>query len=249
MAFSRNRPKKALYEVVNKAMLNSRRSKPLETLHPELEQKVDPGGNDIVEVNDNSINWPSRPRPVVFNAGRIEISMPLPVAVVLVLAIVLIGLMAFRLGQGYPAAVADTAAESTDLAQQDAGQRPIEELFSESVTPVAKGVTKSDTLKKPSDVTKGDNRIVIQTWHERAQLEPVKNYFAENGIKTEIRNISGMYYLVTAEKYQNPQRSGTNGFIARKKIIDLGARYKAPIGYGTFGTKPFNDAYGMKFKD
>ncbi len=58
-----------------------------------------------------------------------------------------------------------------------------------------------------------------------------------------------MYYLVTKEKYDNPERSGTDGSKAKQDIIKLGAAYKAPQGYGTFGPKPFHDAYGMRFDD
>jgi len=29
--------------------------------------------------------------------------------------------------------------------------------------------------------------------------------------------------------------------------VKIGADYKAPQGFGSFGTKPFHDAYGMKF--
>ena len=90
---------------------------------------------------------------------------------------------------------------------------------------------------------------MIQTWSSRTQLEPVKSYFAENGIKTEIRKIGDVYYLITIEKYENPQRLGTDGYLARQKIVEIGAEYKAPPGYGSFGPKPFYDAYGMRFDD
>jgi hypothetical protein len=77
----------------------------------------------------------------------------------------------------------------------------------------------------------------------------VKQFYTENGVETEIRKIGGMYYLVTTSKYENPEKQGTDGYLAKQKIIELGAKYKAPQGYETFGTKPFHDAYGMKFDD
>ena len=101
----------------------------------------------------------------------------------------------------------------------------------------------------PRRVSSGNNRIVIQTWQVRSQLEPVKRFFAENGIATEIREISGMYYLITKDRYANPEKRGTDGYYAKQRIIELGSQYKAPAGYGSFGAKPFYDAYGMRFND
>jgi hypothetical protein len=80
-------------------------------------------------------------------------------------------------------------------------------------------------------------------------LEPVKEHFAQFGIETEIKRIDEWYYLVTKDKYDNPQKPGTDGYLARQRIIELGAQYKAPPGYETFGKEPFHDAYGMKFDD
>jgi len=80
-------------------------------------------------------------------------------------------------------------------------------------------------------------------------LEPVKQYFASFGIETEIRQVGSWYYLVTKDKYENPERPGTEGYVAKERIIKLGANYKAPPGYESFGTQPFHDAYGMRFDD
>ena len=74
----------------------------------------------------------------------------------------------------------------------------------------------------------------------------MKKYFSENGIETEIRKVGNWYYLISAEKYDNPEKAGTDGFAAKQRIVELGAKYKSPPGYGSFGTKPFSDAYGMK---
>jgi hypothetical protein len=99
---------------------------------------------------------------------------------------------------------------------------------------------------QPATASKGSNRIVIQTVQNSEDLEPVQKFFAQNGIETEIRQIGNWYYLVTKEKYDNPDKAGTEGFAAKQRIIELGARYQSPPGYGTFGTKPFSDAYGMR---
>ena len=94
-----------------------------------------------------------------------------------------------------------------------------------------------------------NNWIVIQTLKMSAPLMPVKSYFAEHGIKTEVRKIGDRFYLLTKEKYENPMNPGTDGYAARTRIIELGANYVSPPGYDSFGTKPFYDAYGMKSRD
>jgi len=108
--------------------------------------------------------------------------------------------------------------------------------------PAAVSAVKVEPVKQ-----KGNNRIVIQTYQLRADLEPVKQFFAQFGIETEIIKINDWYYLVTKDKYENPEKPGTDGYLAKQKIIELGTKYKAPQGYETFGKKPFYDAYGMNF--
>jgi hypothetical protein len=107
----------------------------------------------------------------------------------------------------------------------------------------------SDTTITETGKSTGSNRIVIQTYDKRADLELVQYHFAEGGIETEIRNIGGTFYLVTKNKYDNPNREGTDGYAAKQQIIKWGARYKAPQGYETFAPNLFKDAYGMKFDD
>ena len=98
--------------------------------------------------------------------------------------------------------------------------------------------------------SKGNNRIVIQEYQVRAHLEPVQQYFAQFGIETEIIPIDNQWFLVTKAKYEeNPKRPGTDGYLAKQKIIEFGAQYKAPQGYETFAPHFFKDAYGMKFDD
>ncbi len=95
----------------------------------------------------------------------------------------------------------------------------------------------------------GDNVIVIQTCEVSAHLEPVKQYFASYGIATEIIQKGSWYLLITKDRYDNPEKSGTDGFEAKEQIKKLGAGYKAPPGYVSFGAKPFQDAYGMRIKN
>jgi hypothetical protein len=249
-----NREKKALYEVMSKLTWpKPRYDKDLEPLHSEKtdEDKKTPGRFSI-PLRKSAASWPNRPRIVQLNAGRIEISMPYQLAIALLLGLVVLVLIAFRLGQisyrggqkitgpaaKMPASVQKAAPQATAVAT------PQEAAPAEEEMP-APPVIQELELVKP----KGDNRIVIQSYRLRADLEPVKQYFAGFDIETEIIKIGDWYYLVTKDKYENPGRPGTDGYLARQKIIELGAKYKAPPGSESFGTKPFSDAYGKKFEE
>jgi len=248
---ARNRRKKSLYEVISKTRLKSSYSKTLEQLHPEKSDKDEPAtAKSAIQVPERAAQWPKRPRIVQFNAGRIEISMPYEIAIALLLGVVLLVLVVFRLGQNLSSQKVTVSATKVPKSVQ---KEAVRVAASATQTPDAVEKTSPDVPVSAEKVgpakSKGDNRIVIQTYQLKAHLEPVKQYFAGFGIETEIKKIDDWYYLVTKNKYENPERPGTNGYSAKQKIIELGAKYKAPSGYETFGSKPFHDAYGKKFED
>ncbi len=232
--------KKALYEVMSKSRLKPAYGKPVEPLHSQNSDKAGPSefGRAMPEP---TMQWRTKPRHVQFNADRIEISIPYQLAVALILGLILIALIAFRLGQlSRRVANSESLRPLSQAGRVDAaGMQPS----------VAVGRVATETAEAGPIEPQRNNRIVIQTYPIRAHLEPAKLYFAECGIETEIRKIGDWYYLVTKNKYNNPEKQGTNGYFARQKIVELGAKYQAPQGYETFGTKPFHDAYGMKFDD
>ena len=235
----RKRKKKALYEVISKAQSKPGGDKPLEQLHPGKSDKERPEGESATQIPERVAKWPKRPRIVQFNAGKIEISIPYQVAIALLLGVILLVLVAFRLGQ---------RAKSEQGVTTSNVERAVKTGESSSKVP---NLSTSET-KKPAAAAqkpKGNNRIVIQTYQLRTDLEPVKQYFAQFGIETDIKKIGDWYYLVTKDKYENPEKLGTDGYFAKQKIIELGAKYKAPQGYETFGSKPFHDAYGQRFDD
>lgn len=100
---------------------------------------------------------------------------------------------------------------------------------------------------KPAGPEK-DHIIVIATYTNRDHLVPVQAYFEANGIPTEIMRRGSYFLLVTKERFESPLRSGTDGQQMLNKIKSVGAQYKAPDGYESFGRTPFQDAYGMKVK-
>lgn len=242
----RNRKKKAFYEVIGKTWPKQRYDK---ILHPEKSGKDKPITAEPLASMPRVTKWPRRPRIVQLNADRIEISMSYQLAIALLLGLILLVLVVFRLGQSLSSQkTIDSATKMPENMQKVAPEATAGALQT------AAPAEKTAPLRAPTEKVKpagagGNNRIVIQTYQLRAHLEPVKQYFAQLGIETEIKKINNWYYLVTRDKYENPEKPGTDGYLAKRKISRLGAKYKAPPGYETFGSKPFHDAYGMRFDE
>lgn len=236
-----NREKKSLYEVMSKITWpKSHADKGLEPL-PLQQQPVEEPRRDEHPVaklaTPARARWLNKPRMVQYNDGRVEISIPYQLAIALLLGLIVLILIAFKIGQGSKE-ITGPGAKNTAAGAPRIAASVREET---SAPPVVRrvGLAKS----------KGNNRIVIQSYQFRADLEPVKQYFAQHGIETEIIKIDAWYYLVTENKYENPGKPGTDGYLAKQKIVELGAKYKAPAGYETFGSTPFSDAYGKRFDE
>lgn len=238
----RKRSKKPFYEVMGKTWSKPGQYKPLGQPHPE-----EPAEDQPIAPPEKLARWPKKPKIVQFNADRVEISIPYQLAIAILLGLVLLVLIFFRLGQiTSPSSQINpkTPKNTQKVAPKLTATAPQRPAAAEKTAPVPTSGEKT----KPAKL-EGNNRIVIQTYQLRADLEPVKQYFAQFGIETEIKKIGNWYYLVTRNKYENPEKPGTNGHFAKQKIIQWGAKYKAPPGYETFGTKPFHDAFGMKFDE
>jgi len=241
-----HRRKKSLYEVIGKTRLKSSYGKTLEQPRPEKADKDEPTTEPSVAVPERAAQWPRRPRIVQFNAGRIEISIPYQLAIAFLLFIILLALVVFRLGQ-LKERVGGSAVKIQKNNPELTGQK---EVAGRGQT-TDKGEKISPNGEKVEAVeSKGNNGIVIQTYQLKTHLVPVQQHFARFGIETEIIPIDNQWGLVTKARYEeNPDRPGTDGYAAKQKIIELGAKYKAPQGYETFGAKSFETAYGMKFDD
>lgn len=204
-----------------------------------------------------------RSKAVQINGGRIEISVSYQIAVVVGLLLVLMLLIAFKLGQ-------------VDQRAQYGSARPMARSQSpaEPDTPATAGTSQGPSGRgAPAEPTRaaasvqGDHWIVL-AYHQRyADLEAAKMYFAANDIGTEIFRVadirrafvssgldpnvlpSGDGYLLVTDRsryYENPERPGTDGYAVKEKIKELGAAYKAPSGLDSFAPHYFSDAYGMR---
>jgi len=202
-----------------------------------------------------------RLRPVQLNAGRVEISVPYHIGVVVLLVATLVILATFRIGQRFSGAKGVATATAKMPARTTPQNAPAGTMaaITTQVNDAAAASAGSETPQK-----EGDHWIVLAQHKNDADLFQVKNYFAANGIELQVYELAGVrqalkdsgysaklpggdgYLLATKSFYGNPDKSGTNGYAVRQKIIELGKGYKAPKGFESFATKHFSDAYGMK---
>jgi len=235
---ARIRRKKALYEVISRKSSKMGQNPEIGPLHPEkADEPQQPKADNKQKSARNVISWPTKPKMLQFHAGRIEISLPVQLAVAIVLGIVLLALVFFRLGQlSYSAATQNSASpENADTLSQPPVRPNVEEKTTTLGTPAGRNTAPSMA-----------NNTIILVQHDRyADLSPVQKHFAQFGVATQIVTRGAKYFLVTTKRYESvaPNTQGYNDLQLIKKI---GARYKAPPGRETFAAHLFSDAYGSK---
>ena len=252
---TRNRGKKALYEVMSKARVKPDQGTIVEHLRPRKPDKEAPSARKkgAAGASKAAASWWKKPSIVQFNAGRFEFSMPYQVAIVLLLVFIFVILAAYRLGQNsYPAGQQETDQPEAAMQEMD-DQLPIERAMADVMPPSSQPENTENTanmtaktevaeLVKPA----GNNVIVLLQYNSLPDLAPVQAHLSEHGIETEIVTERGRYFLQTKDRYDNPATPGTDGYKAKQKIIEVGKKYKAPSGYETFAKNLFSDAYGKK---
>lgn len=258
---ARNRGKKALYEVMSKARQKPGYGKSLEPMPskkagqegPEVEKR------DALETSKGMVKWSRRPRLIQYNNGRIEFSMPYQAVIALALALILVIIVVYRLGQfSYQPPeqqeLPPPAGLMRQIDQENGTEQAAMDILSpspapnepiENRAPQTERITTNVEPNEPKEPM-GSNVIVLVQYHSPADLGPVQAHFEAHGIETEIRMMKGRYFLQTVNRYDNPERPGTDGYEAKQKIIEIGKKYKAPVGYETFARHRFSDAYGMK---
>lgn len=260
---TRNRGKKALYEVMSKARVKPDQGRIVEHLRPRTPDKEAPSARQKgpVGASKSAAKWWKRPSIVQFNAGRFDFSLPYQVAVVLLLVFIFLIIAAYRLGQSNAPAVRQEPEQPEAVLQETDDQTPLERAMADVVPPSQlPGNTTADTEVAETRISTtpttpttpatptGNNVIVLVQYHSLPDLAPVQQHFSEYGIETEVVPEGGSYFLQTKERYDNPDKPGTDGYIAKQKIIEVGAKYKgkAPAGYEPFAPRYFSDAYGKK---
>ena len=254
---TRNRGKKALYEVMSKARVKPDQGTIVEHLRPRTPDKETSAARQKGPsgATKAAASWWKKPSIVQFNAGRFEFSMPYQVAIVLLLVFIFVIIAAYRFGQNsYPAGQQET--DQQDAAVQETNdQTPLDQAIVDVMPPYSQPESSENmaNMAARTEVAEpvkpmGNNVIVLVQYDSLPDLAPVQQHFSEHGIETDIVTERGRYFLQTKERYDNPGTPGTDGYKALQKIIEVGAKYKgkAPAGYEPFAPKYFSDAYGKK---
>lgn len=247
---ARNRRKKAFYEVMSKARLKPGYSRTLDQVRPResYERKLTSDRKPAVEMPKDTAQWWKKRRIVQLNASRIEFSIPYQLAVLLLLGLILLVLAAYRFGQfSYPTGQREATEPAGETPNVDQANPAVDRAMIETVRPSASAtdVPLNTEEVEPSEST-GQNVIVLVEYGTLSQLVPVREHFARNGIETEIVMENGRYLLQTEDRYGNPAMPGTDGYKAKQRITEVGAKYRAPAGHETFAPNFFSDAYGKK---
>jgi len=211
-----------------------------------------------------------RPRPVQFNEGRIEVSVPYYVGLIAALVLCMVVLIAFRLGQaragGQAPAAVNPGGVSAERPARPAAGNPATTDASRTL-PNAPAVTADQKNVVPA-VSGGDHLIVLTTYGTDRDLEPVRQHFARYGISLEILPLDraaevwvqcgfdpataprGSGFWLVTRLCSNPKIPGSDGEKLKQRITEVGALYKgkAPQGYESFAPHYFSDAYGKKVK-
>jgi len=203
------------------------------------------------------------PRSVQFNEGRIEVSVPYYVGLAVVLAVCVVVLAAYRLGQARSGEQTPVAAERVGTF---GGSSPAD-VSPRQPNPPAVTVDQQTNIVPAA--SGGDHLIVLTPYKTDRDLEPVIEHFARYGIglfalplekgPTLFREYglnpaalpSGTgFLLLTTQLCSNPNVPGSDGEQLKQRIAEVGALYKgkAPQGYEPFAPHYFSDAYGMKVK-
>ncbi len=205
------------------------------------------GGKETLGLQDGVLSA-GKKTEISSLTRTLVISVPYRVAGVIVLAMILVVLMAFWLGQirGTRRSVELEPVQVSEpaMTEQDEGSVTAEFEETDESGPV---LDKTEADKAIFSST-GSNVIVIATVKDAEDLKPVQEYFSANGVGTKILQRELYSFLVTTDRFQSPNRRGSNGYKALQLIKKIGLDYKVPDGGKNFGKEPFQDAYPMKLR-
>lgn len=182
-----------------------------------------------------------RPKAVQYNDGRIEVSLPYQIGIIIGMGLILVVLMGFWFGRRVGRIDERSRYDKQAVASQaDVGGIPVRSVASESETsvPAAPAEALPNTpATSGAPVRTGDNVIVLARHSVKSQLEPVQVYFRDQGVETRILSYGKLrsvfeqygldvsrlpqgdgYMLVTYNLYNNPGREGTDGYAVKQKI-------------------------------
>jgi Na+-transporting methylmalonyl-CoA/oxaloacetate decarboxylase gamma subunit len=239
----------ALYEAVNRDKFKAAQDRELERIAAKGNGDVVPDKpstpnpvNRLVDQPKKSI-WPTRPSFFQVHDGKIEIFAPVGAGIIAILVVLVLLIAFYQIGKaGGRASATDPGKDRQDQAVVAKTAEVAKRMVQITTAPAVKpAIVQPVTTSQRS----GDFVIVIKQLSDKKQLEPVKTFFDQRGIATEIKDLAGSYFLVTKDKFDTLKR-GSEGYKVLEQIKQEGNKYKSPPGYGSFAPRMFSDAYGKK---
>lgn len=165
--------------------------------------------------------------------GRPRAKRPLFAIIIGAVAVILAGLLIYKVVKIV------TGPDKTETMQTAGSGQTVEKNVNnngdggEPVVNAGQGTQPTETI---IEAVERNHEIVIATYVDTRQLEPVKEYFENNGIDAEIKRSGRFYILVTAQKYSSPgdQNGKAEMDAAKRKIKNIGDSYKPPKGFKGF---------------
>ena len=235
---ARNSRKKALYEVIG---VGRKRSSIEQIPYKSPTEDTDKDSKKP-EAASSPIKWPQKPKIAQLNQGRIELSLPYPLAITALMVTIVLLMLVFRLGQL-------KSSNQASVGSIPLGTGQTENIRTEQPAAGNTSPGRETTAGTTAAVTQPDNIIVIVQYQKYKDLVPVQKHFADYGVETKIISIGKKYFLITKDKF-NSFKTGTPGQRTLEQIREIGPRYKgrAPQGYEAFAPNYFTDAYPMKIE-
>jgi hypothetical protein len=162
-----------------------------------------------------------RPKPVQLHDGRVEISVPYPIGVTIVLAAIVLVLAAFRLGQMQRGSGLE-AVKSTPPGKAQVNKEPAPETADNRTTPIAVEPRKDvpPVAPKPEaeasvadPATQGNNVIVLAQYSKRDDLDEASVYFAQHGIATRVIDVAVLREWLTSHHLDAKVLGDRSGWI------------------------------------
>ncbi len=139
-----------------------------------------------------------RPKAVQFNDGRIEVSLPYQIGIIIGMGLILLVMMGFWFGRRSVARIDEQSRYESRQVATRAGiekpsapatpqeAQPTDEQPSRASAEPAAAPKRTETAPNNAPVQTGDNLIVLARHTDEKQLVPAREYFNEHGIATQI---------------------------------------------------------------
>ena len=163
--------------------------------------------------------------------GRKKSGLQFSVLLVVALGVILAVLLVMQAGKF----IGQMTAKEDQQSQSGTGDTDTSADNTDETTLTENGGQTDDDVEAAQG-SERNHEIVIATYEDSKQLEPVREHFRNNQIAAEIKKSGRYHILVTVDKYFSPRLEQGKAELAsaKEKIKTVGDSYKPPKGYKGF---------------